>query len=300
MNEQKRIGIDLGGTKIEGVVLSGPRDEPEALNRKRIPTEADKGYDRLTQGVVDFIDELARDAGLARPLRLGFGMPGGLTRDGLVKNSNAVCLNGTRFRDDVAERLGQTVAFANDANCFALAEAVMGAGRGHDLVFGVIMGTGVGGGIVIEGQIREGPQFLSGEWGHAVLRPDSDRACYCGKFGCVEDYLAGPWVERHYAELGGVLIKLPEIVKRRDEGDAIAVRVITEWLDNFGLALANVINVIDPDVVILGGGLSKIECLYDEGRERVARYVSNNELLTPIVPNQLGDSAGVFGAALLC
>ncbi|MCU0660884.1 MAG: ROK family protein [Myxococcota bacterium] len=296
--ERPRIGIDFGGTKIEGIVLEGARNEPRIALRRRIPTEVEGGYEHLVARLAQFIDELGQKAGVARPYPVGVGMPGSVTRAGLVKNSNTVCLNGTPFRQAVQERLGQSILFANDANCFALAEAVMGAGRGHGLVFGVIMGTGTGGGIVVDGLVREGPQSIAGEWGHAVLRPDSERICYCGQPGCVETYLAGPWVERHYEKLSGSKRKMPEILARAST-DPAARAALDCLLEHFGRALANLINTLDPDIVVLGGGLSQIDLLYTEGRAEVERYVFSDELLTPIVRHELGDSAGVFGAALL-
>jgi fructokinase len=223
-----------------------------------------------------------------------------VTRQGLAKNSNTVCMNGMPFRADLARRLGRTPVFANDANCFALAEAAMGAAVGRRLVFGAILGTGVGGGIVIDGAAREGPQSICGEWGHTILFPDGGRRCYCGRIGCVETYLAGPWIERHHRELGGAPdAKLPEILSLRSRGEEAAVRCVDTWLDAYGRAMANLINVLDPDVVVLGGGVSNAEPLYTEGRDRVAKYLFSDELLTPILRHALGDSAGVFGAALL-
>jgi fructokinase len=265
--------------------------------RRRIATEADRGYDHIVERVVSLVRELDQVAGPGAPV--GLGMPGSVTREGLVKNSNTVCLNGTAFRQEVVERIGQEVVFANDANCFALAEARLGAGRGYEMVFGVILGTGVGGGLVIDGSAREGPQSICGEWGHMVLWPTSDRICYCGARGCVETHLAGPWVERDFRERGGDDLRLSEILDRRAGGDRLAGECIDRWLGDYGRAMANLINALDPDAVVLGGGVSNSGCLYDEGRERVARHLFSDELLTPILRHELGDSAGVLGAALL-
>ena len=294
-----RVGIDLGGTKIEGVVLCGPRDNPAVLLRRRVPTESHRGYQHILDTVSGLIEGLTRECNLPRPCPVGIGMPGSITSQGAIKNSNTVCLNGTFFRDQLADRLGQPLAFANDANCFALAEATLGKGKGHALVFGVIMGTGTGGGLVVSGQPREGPQSICGEWGHMVVRPDSDRVCYCGQRGCVETYLAGPWIERHYQELSGQPLRLPEILARETQGEAAAQACVGVWLEHFGRALANLINIMDPDMVILGGGVSNSALLYTRGREQVARFVFTNEFRTPIERHSLGDSAGVFGAALL-
>ncbi len=287
-----RIGIDLGGTKIEGVVLEGPRHQPEVRARQRVATEPDHGYVHIAHQVADLVRELAGQYSLTLPCPVGVGMPGSVTRQGLVKNSNTVCLNGSPFRQKVESLIGQSVAFANDANCFALAEATMGAAQGHAVVFGVIMGTGVGGGIVVDGRIHEGPQSIAGEWGHMVLRPSSDRRCYCGQSGCVETYLAGPWIERHYSELGGEPLKLPDIVERRNQGESTADLCVDTWLDHYGRATANLINALDPDAIVLGGGVSNVKCLYDEGRSRVERYLFSDELLTPIQRHELGTRRG--------
>jgi fructokinase len=292
-----RIGLDLGGTKIEGVLVRGPDDDLEVLERLRVPTGGEQGYEHILRQALGVAEALDRAAG--GPVPVGIGMPGSVTREGRVKNSNTTCLNGTFFRRELASRLGRPAAFANDANCFALAEARLGAARGARLVFGVILGTGVGGGLVIDGAVREGPQSICGEWGHMVLRPESDRVCYCGRRGCVETHLAGPWVERDFRRRGGPALGLPEILARRAAGDDLAAACVEAWLDDFGRAIANLINVLDPDAVVLGGGVSRADCLYDEGRARVAKYVFTDELLTPILRHALGDSAGVLGGAML-
>ncbi len=209
-------------------------------------------------------------------------------------------MNGRPFRADLETRLGRAIGFDNDANCFALAEALFGAGAdAHDgVVFGVIMGTGIGGGVIARGRVHAGPQGIAGEWGHHGVffgRPDA-RACYCGHAGCLEAYAAGPALERSYLEKTGRALSLPEIARVPDEA---ARAVLDELVEAFGRGLANVIDILDPDVVVLGGGLSNIDALYTEGRARVERYVFNDELTTPIRQNLLGDSAGVIGAALL-
>jgi fructokinase len=217
-----------------------------------------------------------------------------------VKNCNAVCLNGRPFRADLAARLGRHVAFDNDANCFALAETVLGAASAHreGVVFGVILGTGVGGGVVVDGKVWQGAQGIAGEWGHhrLVSGPDA-RPCYCGERGCLERYLCGP-VEEAYAARAGARLGLAEIARRRGE-DANAAAAMAEMLDAFGRGLANVIDVLDPSAVVLGGGVSNLSLFYDEGRAAVEGYVFNDELVTPILKNALGDSAGVLGAALI-
>lgn len=291
MTDALRLGVDLGGTKTEAVILrvGSSSGEPEVLARHRVPTERDQGYGHVLGRVVTVVEQVTRDAGLREPPPIGVGMPGSITRAGVVKNSNTTCLNGRPFRADLAARLGREIAFDNDANCFALAEATFGAGRGAEVVFGVIMGTGVGGGVVMRGRAWPGLSGIAGEWGHIALAPDTGRACYCGKRGCVETVLSGPSIERAYRERTGVARSLREI-----SPDDAAID-----LETFGRALAIVINVLDPGVIVLGGGVSNVESFYTHGREAVARWIFSDELVTPIVKHSLGDSAGVLGAAML-
>jgi fructokinase len=287
------IGIDLGGTKVEGVVL-----DPDLVlhHRRRVATEREQGYEHVLSRVVEVVEGLRRHAPDAP---IGIGTPGSISRrDGRIKNSNTTCLNGRPLRDDLEARLGAPLRVENDANCFALAEALAGAGRGHRLVFGVILGTGIGGGIVLDGRLWSGPQHLAGEWGHHVVDP-AGPFCYCGHRGCAEMYLSGPALEAAYHTGGGPVCAAAEIAARAAAGEALAEAVLETYLERFGRGLANVIDILDPDVVVLGGGLSNLAPLYDRGRAAVARCVFNDELTTPIVPNHLGDSAGVVGAALL-
>jgi fructokinase len=308
------VGVDLGGTKIEAVIArrEGSLGDPIApptvtvLHRTRVPTRADVGYEAVVEALRALLVDVA-----SAPLPLaaldlasvpiGVGMPGGLTRVGLVKNANAVCLNGRPFRADVERAIGRPVAWENDANCFALAESLMGAARDHadGVVFGAILGSGVGGGIVVRGAIWPGAQGIAGEWGHhRLMSGDDARGCYCGARGCLERYLAGPAVEDAYAERARVRRPLAAIEARRAT-DPDAAAVIEEMLDAFGVGVANLIAMLDPSAIVLGGGVSNLGCLYDEGRARVARRVFNETLETPILRNALGDSAGVLGAALL-
>jgi fructokinase len=297
------IGVDVGGTKTEAVVAHR-RPEGLALEvvaRRRVPTAAERGYDAVLAAVAELVVETARGSSLdlAR-VPIGVGMPGGTTRrGGLVKNCNAVCLNGRPFRADLERVLGRRVAFDNDANCFALAEARIGAARDYvdGVVFGVILGTGVGGGIVIRGEPWRGAQGIAGEWGHHVIE-SGGRACYCGNHGCLERYLSGPVIEDAYAERAGIRLSLAEIAARR-AWDAHAEAAVQGLVDAFGRGLANLVAVLDPSAVVLGGGVSNLELLYDEGVARVAEYVFNDELITPVLRNELGDSAGVLGAALI-
>jgi fructokinase len=291
---RRRIGIDLGGTKIEGVVLDA---DNQPIFRQRIATESARGYAHIVDRVVQVADVCRRAAPECRII--GIGTPGAVSRrDGTMKNCNTTCLNGRRLYEDLTERLGITVRIENDANCFALAEAVAGAGRDAALVFGVILGTGVGGGIVHRGELLYGPQHLAGEWGHHSIDP-AGPTCYCGQRGCVERLIAGPAVEAQYHALTGKRADMSAIVAGFRAGEAAAAEIFARFVDRFGRALANLIDILDPDVIVLGGGLSNIEELYALGRDAVAGYVFNDELRTPIRHNVLGDSAGVIGAALL-
>ena len=288
------LGIDLGGTKIEGVILDG---EHAVVRRVRVATERERGYDWILGRVAAVVGDLLHDVPDCDVV--GIGTPGSLSRRrGTLKNSNTLCLNGRPLAADLETRLGLRVVLENDANCFALAEALLGAGRGHELVFGVILGTGVGGGIVVGGKLWSGPQDIAGEWGHHVLDP-AGPPCYCGQRGCVETMLSGPALEADHVTAGGPPCGAAAVAARAATGDETASRVLERYLDRFGRALANVVNILDPAVVVLGGGLSNLACLYTLGRDAVARHVFNDELTTPIVPNALGDSAGVVGAALL-
>ena len=292
-----RIGVDLGGTKTEAVVVQLGGDEPKVIAKKRVATERERGYEHIVEATRALVVEVAKEAGLSALPDVGVGMPGSVSRrtgEELVKNSNTTVLNGRPFRADLARALAVNVKFANDANCFALAEATWGAARDARVAFGVIMGTGVGGGVVVDRKSWDGAQGIAGEWGHVVLDPVNGAACYCGKRGCVETYLSGPAIERAYFERTGKDARLPEIAKA-DDGRAL----IAERVDVFGRALATVIDVLDPDVVVLGGGVSNLEIFYDEGPKAVARWVFNDSLETRIVKHELGDSAGVLGAALL-
>ncbi|MFO0554743.1 MAG: ROK family protein [Polyangiaceae bacterium] len=307
------IGVDLGGTKTEVVVARWLGDRLLELERSRVATPRDEGYDAIIESTAAHVERCARRAGVSLDaVKIGVGMPGGVERrTGFVKNSNTTCLNNRPFRQDLARRLGYAIRFENDANCFALAEVVLGAFRELErgVVFGVILGTGVGGAVVIDRRVWSGLHGIAGEWGHhAVYNREPRRAstdpnleserCYCGKVGCLETFASGPALERRYRELTGRSRSLAEIDAAADNDEAAAL-VMSELVDAFGRGLANVIDVLDPSGVVLGGGLSNLERLYSEGRARVAKYLFNDELLTPIVKNALGDSSGVLGAALV-
>ena len=288
------IGVDLGGTKIEGIVLA---DDGIELARERVPTEREHGYEHIVTRVAELVARLRVHA--LDSSRVGIGTPGSLSaRDGTLKNSNTVCLNGRPLRDDLTRAIGLEVVIENDANCFALAEVHAGAARGARMAFGVILGTGVGGGIVVDGRVWSGPQHVAGEWGHHRIDDDGP-SCYCGQRGCVETFLSGPALERAYVVAGGAPSDAAAIAARAAAGDGRAVAVLDRYVDRFGRALANVVNILDPEVIVLGGGMSNLDVLYTRGVEAVARYVFNDELRTRIVRNALGDSAGVVGAAWL-
>jgi fructokinase len=290
-----RIGIDLGGTKIEGIVLDAHGKE---LSRKRVDTQQEKGYDHILSRIKKLHDELAAHI-QNQPHAFGIGTPGAISpRTGLLKNSNTVCMNGRPLRADLERLLGRKIEIQNDANCFAMAEALHGAGKGKKLVFGVIMGTGCGGGIVHQGEVITGPQAIAGEWGHMSINPDGP-LCYCGQRGCVETYISGGGLEARYAGQFGAKKPFKEIVRDYAAGDAKTVAFMKIFFRNFGRALANLIDVLDPDVVVLGGGVSNFDALYTEGVGEVAKQVFSDSLETPIVKHQLGDSAGVIGAALI-
>ena len=291
----KRIGIDLGGTKIEGVVLD---DDGKEIIRKRIPTEREHGYQHILNRLKFIHDELVA-AVPGELTTFGIGTPGAISpRTGLLKNSNTVCMNGQPVKADLEKILGRKIEIQNDANCFAMAEALLGAGRGKKLVFGVIMGTGCGGGIVYKGEVFTGAQAIAGEWGHMSIDPHGP-VCYCGKKGCVETFISGGGLENRYAEKFSVRRPLKEIEAAYFAGEPQAVEFMQIFFDRFGRALANLIDILDPDIVVIGGGVSNFTAIYSEGVAAVKKYVFTDELETPIVKHQLGDSAGVFGAALV-
>ena len=287
-----KIGIDLGGTKIEGILV----DETfETIERKRIPTNQDDGYDSILQSIKNLILELTHESD--EKFSIGICTPGALSlNSGLIKNSNTQCLIGKDLRNDLQNILHHDILIENDANCFALAEARLGAGKNSNLIFGVIMGTGVGGGIIIDGKIHHGRTNIAGEWGHHCLH-DEGNSCYCGNRGCVETYISGPALEKNWYQLSNLNQSLPEIIQNTDNPNFVNWK--KTFLNNFGLSLANVIDILDPDMIVLGGGVSNIDFLYDEGKNFVYEKVFSDTIDTPIVKNKLGDSAGVFGACLL-
>jgi len=295
-----RIGIDLGGTKIEFIALSSAGD---VLLRQRQPTPAGdyRGtLEALRDGVLSIENRLG-NAG-----SVGIGIPGTLSpATGLVKGANSSCLNGRRLDHDLEDFLQREVRIANDANCFALSEGIDGAASQYGLVFGVILGTGTGGGLVIDGRIRKGSNAIAGEWGHNPLpwqndlRDDENRQCWCGKTGCIETWISGPGLARSYRTQTGRSAGPEEIVQRATGGEAEAEAVLTEYENLVARALATVINVLDPDAIVLGGGLSNIGRLYHTVPRLWQRWAFSDRIDTPLLKPMHGDSSGVRGAAWL-
>ena len=303
MEKKYNWGIDLGGTKIECAILD-QHDPTQVILRERIDTESIKGYDHIISQVGRLIDSVSQKVGF-RPTRLGFATPGVLDpASQTMKNCNTTSMNGQPMAVDLAKVVGCEVVLANDANCFALAEALLGAvqdiNKEAQVVFGVILGTGVGGGLVVNGKVINGLHGIGGEWGHNILE-EGGEPCYCGKAGCVEKVIAGPSLELFYERQTGEKKKLRDIVQAYIAGsDSNATVTMERLFEYYGKAISTIINVIDPDVIVIGGGVGNIDLLYSEGYERIKKYIFNSgEVLTPIVKPKLGDSAGVFGAAML-
>ncbi len=288
------IGIDLGGTKTESLLLA---PDGTVLLRQRRPTPRDGGYDAVLTVVVEMIGAAAAHLPPAATYTVGTGIPGSIDAvTGLVRNANSTCLIGRSLQADLEQLLGHPAAVRNDADCFTLAECRAGAGQGYGLVFGVIMGTGCGGGICIDGVVREGPHRIAGEWGHFPVDRDGAE-CYCGKRGCVETLISGSGVEGAFYREYGQRLTMDQIVAQARAGEQRCRQVFERFLDDFGRCLGGLISILDPDAVVLGGGLSNIDELYTVGIERVRHYAFHDRLRTPILQNRLGDSAGVFGAA---
>jgi len=324
-----RIGIDLGGSKIEGLVLGppvpngGPHGAKE-LARRRVATPTGD-YAATVAAVAELVAALAEDAGCGKDAPVGVGIPGAISlKTGLIKNANSTCLIGRPFDRDLAAATGRPVRLANDADCFTISEATDGAGAGQAVVFGVILGTGVGGGITVNGRLVAGRNAIAGEWGHNPLpwpqpwpqvlagapsaaypsaaydeRPGP--TCYCGKRGCIETFVSGPGLERDFAQATGRKLAAAEIVARADSGDADAAaeQAMHRYSHRLARALASVINVLDPGVIVLGGGMSNARRLYDEVPRLWGEFVFSDAVTTPLKPAKHGDSSGVRGAAWL-
>jgi fructokinase len=293
-----RIGVDLGGTKIEAIALSD--DGQERLRRRRSTPRDD--YGATLEAIARLVEEL--EAELGERASVGIGMPGTISpATGLVKNANSVWLIGKRLQQDLEGRLGRALRFANDANCFALSEAVDGAAAGADAVFGVIIGTGTGGGLVVHGRVWTGPNAIAGEWGHNPLPwpRDEERpgpACYCGKSGCIETFLSGPGLARDYAAATGTELCSSEIVAAA-ASDPQAEAALVRYEERLARALASVINVVDPDVIVLGGGMSNLSRLYQSVPRLWSKHVFSDRVDTTLAAPMHGDSSGVRGAAWL-
>lgn len=289
-----KIGIDLGGTKTEAVILD---EQGKIIKRERVATQQDLGYEHVVGVVADLYLSM-RGSIKDKEHTLGLGTPGYTNHEGLIQNSSLLCLNNRPLIGDFEKLSGRLPETENDANCFAVAEALLGAGKGKEIVFGVIMGTGCGGGIVINKRLIRGHQYLGGEIGHAVLHPGG-RACFCGNKGCIERYISGRGIEEGYREKTGVRKTLEDIVKDYRQGDEAATEIMDQFFEDFGMAMSTLINILDPDVIVLGGGVSNIEELYTIGIEKVRKNVFKENPKILIAKNIHGDSAGVIGAALL-
>jgi fructokinase len=306
MTERIRIGIDLGGTKIEGLALDGAGGE---IARLRIPTPQ-HDYEATVRAIVEVVHDLERRIGGIRgdgePPSVGVGIPGTVVRaTGLVKNANSTWLNGMPLERDLATMLGRPVRCANDANCLAVSEATDGAAAGAGVVFAVILGTGTGGGVAVNGHVHVGPNGVSGEWGHNPLPWATEDElpgplCYCGQRGCLEMWISGTGLARDHAEVTGQRLSGPEIVAAAEAGDAAAEASMVRLEDRIGRALATVVNMLDPDVIVIGGGLSKLDRLYASLPALIARHLfGGGELATPVLKAKHGDASGVRGAAWL-
>lgn len=300
MLEEPIWGIDLGGTKIEGVILPSLHNTTPII-RSRVDTEGHKGYPHIVSQITKLVEQMKQETGLT-PSSIGFGTPGVLDPILLtMKNCNSTALNGQPLKKDLETTLGIPVELANDANCFALAETHWGIVKQKapeaKLVFGIIMGTGVGGGIVFDGKIWGGKHGIAGEWGHNFL-DESGGDCYCGKRGCVETILSGPGLQRYYKQISGADKSLKQIVADQQD-DPFAQQTIQRLHSFFGKAVSSITNMLDPDVIIIGGGVGNIASLYTEGMEELRKQIFNNRLDVPVLQPLLGDSAGVFGAAAL-
>jgi predicted NBD/HSP70 family sugar kinase len=293
-----RIGIDLGGSKIEAVALD---DNNQLLIKQRVATPR-QNYQATLDSICTLVTDI--EGQLAGPATIGIGTPGSLSRHGgLIKNSNSTCLNQRPFQRDLEAQLKRTVRIANDANCFALSEASDGAGRDGAVVFGVILGTGVGGGLVVNKQLITGPNAIAGEWGHnpmpSAVVGEQQRACYCGRFNCVETFLSGPGLSLTHQQLSGTTLTAEHIAEQAQQGDQQAQASLAVYQRQLAAALATVINIIDPDDIVLGGGVSNIAQLYSEVPKLWCEWVFNDQVLTRLRQARHGDSSGVRGAAWL-
>ena len=294
-----RLGIDLGGTKIAAVVL----DDAGVMVWQRREASPRGSYDATVAALAALVEAAERDLGVT--CTVGVGIPGAISpATGLVKNANSTWLNGRRLREDLADRLRREVRFANDANCLAISEATDGAAAGADVVFGVILGTGTGGGVVVRGRGITGANAIAGEWGHNPLPwPDDDerpgRRCYCGQRGCLETFLSGPGITADHEAHGGASLKSEAIFEQAAAGDARAGATLARWEQRLAKALATIINVLDPDVIVVGGGLSAIDRIYTDVPSLWGPWIFSDQVSTRLVRARHGDASGVRGAAWL-
>lgn len=293
------IGIDLGGTKIEALLLNAQGQE---LFRQRVPTPQGQ-YHATLHAIQQLVAAAEQSAG--QQCSVGVGMPGAISpASGLMKNANSVVLNGKPLQTDLEQLLQRRVRLENDANCLALSEATDGAGAGAAVVFAVIIGTGTGAGIAVHGNVLTGANAIAGEWGHnplpwALPSELPGKACYCGKHGCIETWLSGPGFAADYQQLSGQTLSAVAIAQRAAQHDAYALQALDAYCERLAKSLAHVINILDPDVIVLGGGMSNIQQLYTTVPQRWGRYVFSDQVATRLVPAQYGDSSGVRGAAWL-
>ena len=294
-----RIGIDLGGTKIEGIAIS---DSGRELFRERMPTPTGD-YPATLQIISELVNHI--ESRLNQKGSVGIGTPGEVSpATGLLKNSNSVCMNGKPVYEDLSRVLNRDIRIANDANCFALSEATDGAAAGQAVVFGVIVGTGTGAGVVVNGHVLNGPNAIAGEWGHNPLPWPQDHerpgaACYCGKRGCIETWLSGPGMSRDYLDLSGQAVEARQVIVLAEEGDEAAESCLQQYEERMARSLAHVINILDPNSIVLGGGMSNIDRLYTNVPKLWGQYVFSDRVDTKLLPPKFGDSSGVRGAAWL-
>ena len=299
MRNGYRIGIDLGGTKTEALLID---KEGNKVFSKRISTE--KNYQGTIKGIINLINEIEEKFTTVESI--GIGIPGSVSFEtSLIKNANSIWLNGKPFRNDLKKSLNKEIKLENDANCFALSEAVDGAGKSHSVVFGVIIGTGTGAGIVIDKKILKGKNCVAGEFGHNALPRSNDdeiniaKSCYCGLKGCIETYLSGPGFTSIFNGIHNTNFETKEIIQLYENKDSRAVEALDDYVDRLARSLSDVINVLDPDIIILGGGMSNINYIYEHIDNKLSKYVFSKSIFTKIVKNVHGDSSGVRGAAWL-
>jgi len=293
-----KLGIDLGGTKTAVLVLDS---EGQPVYRHRVATPA-HSYDAILDLITSLVAEAEAELGLSTTV--GVGTPGAISPgSGLLRNSNTVCMNGQPLVRDLEHRLDREIRIENDANCFALSEALAGAGQGSPVVFGVIIGTGTGGGLVVDGKLINGPHAISGEWGHNPLpwhrSIDGSPTCYCGKKACIETFLSGPGLEHSYRVRFGEVRSSHDIIAGATAGDDACCAMLAHYHDQMARSLAQLINILDPHAIVLGGGMSNIDSIYDEVPKLLPRYVFSDYATTPILQAARGDDSGVYGAALL-